>query len=491
MVKAQQHRWIGLLLWGLITALGGVVLARMELTRQREAFETDARIVHRLLSQRVVQHDAVMATLALLQPAPNASQPEQRLTSLYPQILSVQRRDSGANWPDERLRVAETLSRALRRPALADVDFARGRYQLVLAAEPASFALQMDLRAVVPWSEWPMAPETSPARVMLAHEGQDWVVQPGRLGEGGWRFDFHKHLAADSQPFDVVAQRQVGWHELPWAWMLAWAALVAAVLAGWLAWLRQRAARRRAEELLRLGQVARLNTLGELAAGMAHELNQPLTALLANTQACTRLLDEDPPDLPVVRGAMAQAVEQARRASSVVNRLRRAVERPDLATQLQPVELQQAVQNALYLLEPEFKRREVVPRLELPAAPVAVRADPVALEQIIHNLLMNALQALEQVPVNERQLTVTVQAGGTQGSITVTDTGPGMTEAVLARIFEPFFTTRDAGLGLGLSLCDTLATGMGGILKAAQHAPRGAEFRLLLPLAQGAAEGQP
>ncbi|RZJ24657.1 MAG: two-component sensor histidine kinase [Haliea sp.] len=487
MLKAQQHRWIGRLLWFLITALGCVVLARLELVRQREAFETDARIVHRLLSQRVVQHDAIMATLVLLQTAPDGSRPEQRLSSLYPQILAVQRRDSATDWADERLRVAETLSRALRRPALADVDFARGRYQLVLAGEPASFALQMDLRAVVPWSEWPMAPDTSPVRVVLEYEGQEWVLQPGRMGAGGWRFDFHKHLAADSQPFDVVAQRQVGWQQLPWGWMLAWAALVAGALAGWLALLRQRAARRRAEELLRLGQVARLNTLGELAAGMAHELNQPLTALLANTQASARLLAEDPPDMPVIRSAMAQAVEQARRASAVVGRLRRAVERPDLAAQLQPVDLQQAVQNALYLLEPECSRRGLAPRVEAPGTAVVVRAEPVALEQIIHNLLMNALQALEQVPSSERQLTVAVTERAGQGGIIVTDSGPGMTEDVRARIFEPFFTTRDAGLGLGLSLCETLAAGMGGSLAAGHHAPRGAEFRLSLPLAQPAA----
>ncbi len=491
MLKAQQHRWIGLLLWGLITALGCLLLARIELAQQRDAFETDARIAHRLLSQRVVQHDAVVATLALLQTAADASRPEQRLGSLYPQILSVQRRDAGAVWPDERLRVAETVSRALRRPALAGVDFARGRYLLVLAAEPASFALQMDLRAVVPWSEWPMAPETSPVRVVLAHEGQEWVVQPGRLGQGGWRFDFRKHLAADSQPFDVVASRQVSWSELPWAWMLTWAALVAAVLAGWLAWLRQHAARRRAEELLRLGQVARLNTLGELAAGMAHELNQPLTALLANTQASVRLLDEDLPDMPVIRGAMAQAVEQARRAAAVVGRLRRAVERPDLAAQLQAVELQQAVQNALYLLEPELSRRAVVPQVETPNHAVTVLAEPVALEQIIHNLLMNALQALEQVPARERQLTLAVHVQAGLGTFTVTDSGTGMTDEVLARIFEPFFTTREAGLGLGLSLCETLATGMGGSLKAGQHAPRGAEFRLALPLASSNSQGQP
>lgn len=491
MRKAQQHRWVGLLLWGLITAGGCVLLARMELARQRDAFETDARIVHRLLSQRVVQHDAVMATLALLQPAAADSRPEQRLSALYPQILSVQRRDSGAAWPDERLRVAETLSRALRRPALAGVDFARGRYQLVLAAEPASYALQMDLRAVVPWSEWPMSPDSSAVRVLLEHEGQDWVLQPGRLGQGGWRFDFRKHLAAESQPFDVVAQRQIGWNELPWTWMLGWAALVAAALAGWLALLRQRAARRRAEELLRLGQVARLNTLGELAAGMAHELNQPLTALLANTQASARLLDEVPPDMPTIRSAMAQAVEQARRASGVVSRLRRAVERPDLAAQLQAVDLQQAVQSALYLLEPEFRRREVLPTWEALTATVTVMAEPVALEQIIHNLLMNALQALDQVPVKERQLAVSVHAAAGRGEMTVTDSGPGMTEEVLARIFEPFFTTREAGLGLGLSLCETLSAGMNGNLKAGHHAPRGAVLRLSLPLAPPAPKGKP
>ncbi|MFC5522880.1 sensor histidine kinase [Polaromonas jejuensis] len=486
-MPALPHRrltWA--LLWCAITALGGVVLARLELAQLQAAFETDARIAHRLLSQRVVQHDAVMATLALLQPAADATEvspPEQRLPAVYPQIINVQRRDREAGWPDERLRVAETLSRALRRPVLAGADLARGRYQLVLAAEPSSYALQLDLRAVVPWSEWPMAPDSSPVRVTLEHEGQRFLLQPGRIHEGGWRFEFHKHLAAESQPFEVVALRQVGWGELPWGWMLGWAALVAALLGAWRALLRQRAERQRAEELLRLGQVARLNTLGELAAGMAHELNQPLTAVLANTQAASRLLNDEPPELASARSAMTQAVEQARRASEVVGRLRRAVERPDRAAQPQAVVLQDAVRNALYLLEPEFKRREVTPQLELPPTPTTVLAEPVALEQIIHNLLMNALQSLEQVPARERQLTVTLGAEGSLGVISVTDSGPGIGADVLPRIFEPFFTTREAGLGLGLSLCETLASGMGGSLVAAHHAPRGAVFRLSLPMA--------
>lgn len=489
MLPTLYRRWPWILLWCLVTAIGCLALGRLQLGQIRDAFETDARIAHRLLSQRAVQHDAVMAMLALMQTAPDPSQPasaqpEQRLPSVYPQITGVQRREVDAVWPDERLTHAETVSRALKRPVLAVTDFARGRYQLVLASDPVSYSLQMDVRAVVPWSEWPMAPEASPVRVTLEQDSQTFVIQPGRIAEGGWRFDFHKHLATDSQPFDVYALRQVGWNEMPWAWMAAWAALVAAVLATAFALLRQRSERQRAEELLRLGQVARLNTLGELAAGMAHELNQPLTALLANTQAASRLLADDPPEIDTARNAMKQAAEQARRASDVVGRLRRAVERPDRAAQPDAINLQDAVNNALYLLEPEFKKREVSPQVSLQQASPIVMAEPIALDQIIHNLLMNALQALDKVPAAERKLNLRLGSEGRAGVMTVSDTGPGIAPEVLPRIFEPFFTTREGGLGLGLSLCETLATGMGGSLAAAHNSPRGAVFRLSLPLAE-------
>ncbi len=488
MLPTLYRRWPWILLWCLVTAIGCIVLGRLQLGQIREAFETDARIAHRLLSQRAVQHDAVMAMLALMQTAPDVSQPasaqpEQRLPSVYPQITGVQRREVDAVWPDERLTKAETVSRALKRPVLAVTDFARGRYQMVLASDPVSYSLQMDVRAVVPWSEWPMAPEASPVRVTLEQDSQTFVIQPGRIAEGGWRFDFHKHLATESQPFDVYALRQVGWGEMPWAWMAAWTALVAAVLATAFALLRQRSERQRAEELLRLGQVARLNTLGELAAGMAHELNQPLTALLANTQAASRLLADDPPELDTARNAMKQAAEQARRASDVVGRLRRAVERPDRAAQAEAINLQDAVNNALYLLEPEFKKRDVSPQVSLQQASPIVMAEPIALDQIIHNLLMNALQALDRVPAAERKLNVRLGSEGRTGVMTVSDTGPGIAPDVLPRIFEPFFTTREGGLGLGLSLCETLTTGMGGNLAAAHNSPRGAVFRLSLPLA--------
>jgi signal transduction histidine kinase len=478
-IKSNRY-WITA--WCLLTALGCTWLAQLELNRFRDDFETNARIAHRLLSQRVVQLDAVMAMLSVLQPAGDATKPEQRLPSVYPQILKVQRRDQNGKWPTGQLQIAEADSRRLGHAVLAEADLSAGVYQVVLGANPASYAMQIDMRSMVPTSEWPMPIDSSPVRVTLEYGKRSFALQPGRIDGNGWNFGFRKQLAAPSQPFDLVAMRQVSWKELPWVQMAAWALVVAVTLAMLSSWQRQRHQRRRAEELLRLGQIARLNMLGELAAGMAHELNQPLTAILANTQAASRLLNDDPPEVDIARGAMLQAAEQARRASDVVGRMRRAVERPDLAGQVQAVNLQDAVSNALYLLEPECQRCKVVPLIQNTMPTVVVLADPIALEQIIHNLITNALQALEQVAPAERLLTVGMRIADGQGLLTVQDSGPGIPAELLPRLFEPFFTTRKNGLGLGLSLCETLATGMSGTLAAANHAS-GALFTLKLPIA--------
>ena len=484
-LRTQGGWWLA---WLVLTAVGAVWLVRAELAQLHQDFETDVRIAHRLMSQQVVQYDAVLATLALLEPGADAGQPEQRLPSVYSSILRVQRRERDAPWSDEKqasaLAAAEARSRSLHRAELAALDLAHGRYQLVMGATPSSYALEIDLAGSVPWRDWPMNPQRSPVRVSLQRDGQQFVLQTGRpAAANGWRFDLTKALASPSQPFDLVAERHVGWGELPWRSIAAWAAATALLLAGLWAAQRQRIARRRAEELLRLGQVARLNALGELSAGLAHELNQPLTAVLANAQAARRLLDDDPPDLATARDAMGQAVEQARRAAGVVGRLRRVIERPEAGGDVKPLVLQEVVRSAMHLLAPEFAQRGVAAQFDATAqAPVRVQAEAVALEQIVHNLLMNALQALDLVPAAERRLVVSVGRNGEEGVLTVTDNGRGIAPDAMPRLFEPFFSTREGGLGLGLSLSETLASGMGGSLSAANAAPRGARFTLLLPL---------
>ncbi|NSL54759.1 sensor histidine kinase [Uliginosibacterium aquaticum] len=475
-----QLRWW--LLAGITLALGGALLiGQQALDSLRAAFETDARIVHRVLSQRVVQHEAILATLSLLQP----EQGEDRLSAVYSQILAVRRRADGASWPEARLSAAEAASRQTQRVALAGQDFARGRYTLLLAGLPASHALDIGLREMLPREEWPGDPQQSPMRVELQHAGEVFLIQPGRLHAGGWQFAFEKHLAAASQPFNVVARRSIGWPELPWGLMLGWTLLVALGLA--LAWRvrQQQIARQRAEELLRMGQVARLNSLGELAAGMAHELNQPLTAVLANTQAACRLLADEPPELDTARQAMTQAVEQARRASEVVGRLRRVVERPEAGSGIVSLDLLASLRNVLHLLEPETLRRGIAP--QLPTESVCwARAEPVALEQILHNLLMNAFQALDQVPAGQRSLRIDIKRREGFIELQLRDSGPGIPEEVMQHLFEPFYTTRAGGLGLGLSLCETLALSMGGSLRAEANPPQGACFILTLPAAEAA-----
>ena len=479
-----------LLGWAALVLAGSGAIVRYDIAQRRDVFETDARIAHRLLSQRAAQHDAILATLELLNPPTDrADRPELQLPSVYPQVRAVLRRDGGDSWPDDALRNAEAHSRESRRAALGPVDAGSGQYTLVHAGTPSSFALRIDLQRMVPWDEWPLERQ-GPVAASLMHAGQVLLLQPGLPAGAGpvgltSGFVFSKTLATASQPFELRLQRSTGPAEWPWLALFAWAAFAALVLALSRAWQRVQRGRRRAEELLRIGQVARLNALGEFAGGIAHELNQPLTAILANSQAARRLLDDDPPALETARGAMAQAAAQARRASEVLARLRRLVERPDSERPRQPVQLEVTLRRVLDLIEPEARRRGIRTVVEGHAPPV--QADPVALEQIVHNLIGNAMQVLEEVPEHERRLTLHVGSEAGRGVLSVRDSGPGIAPDALPRLFEPFYTTRKGGLGLGLSLCESLAKAMEGSLSAASTVPRGAEFRLVLPLVEGSA----
>lgn len=477
-------RW--LLIWAGLVLAGWLAIVRVDIGQRRETFQTEARIAHRLLSQRVAQNDAILATLVLLNPAAAAQdQAEQRLPALYPQVLAVLRRDQGQLWPTDTMAIAETRSLQTQQAELGVIDVAANQYTLVQAGQPTSFALRIDVQRMVPWDEWPVE-RAGPVNVALLLAGQTLLVQAGQapgarpagLTEG---FVFTKPLAASSQPFDLQLRHATGPVQWPWAWLFAWAFATALASAGLAAWQQARRARRRAEELLRVGRVARLNAMGELAAGMAHELNQPLAAVVAGAQAARRLLDDDPPALDTARQAIVQVAAQGRRAADVVARLRRMVETPQAAAPRQAVQLEVMLRQVLELLEPETRRRGIT--VEVRGRSMPVMADLVALEQIVHNLVGNALQSLDAVPPSERQLILQLANEAGQGVLTVRDSGPGLSPEALPHLFEPFYTTRQGGLGLGLSLSETLAQTMHGTLSAGNVKPRGAEFRLALPWA--------
>lgn len=487
-----------LLGWAVLLLAGWLAIVRIDIAQRRSIFQDQARSAHRLFSQQAAQLEAVLATLVLLSPdAGGAAGPEQRLPALYPQLLAVLRHDAAQPWPDAALNEAQDRSRITRHAVLGAVDAAAARYWLVHSGNPLSFALHIDMRRMVPWREWPLQ-EAGPVRVELVHAGQTVVLQAGQqpdlapagLTEG---FVFAQSLASNSQPFELRLRRATGPVQWPWALLSAWAlalTLSAAVLAGW---QRTRRERQRAIGLLRVQRVAWLNAQGELAAGIAHELNQPLTAVLSNTQAAVRLLADEPPALATAQHAMLQAAAQARRAGDVLARLRRLIEAPPTAAtattpaataapRSQPVQMASVLRQVLELLEPELRRHGIDTALQGRAG--AVQADAVALEQILHNLVGNAMQALQSVPIGQRQLRLRLGSDQHCGVLSVCDSGPGIAPAALARVFEPFYTTRADGLGLGLSLCESLALGMHGTLTARNAVPRGAEFRLALPLAE-------
>ena len=486
----------GLLVWLLLNLAAAALLVRWDIAQRREAFLTDARIAHRLLSQRAAQHEAILHSLVLLSPAaPAAERPLARLVALYPQLLAVLRRSDEQGWPDAAWSAAEAKSRASGHAVTAHFNGAETQYTLVLAGLPASHALRIDARQMLPWDTWPLA-RGGPVQALLVHGDQAMLLQAGEPPSSRPRgltagFVFSKPLDVAGQGFELRLQRATGPAEWPWGWMASLALGSALALLALAGWRGQRLERHRREARLRFDQVARLNTLGALAAGIAHELNQPLAAVLASTQAATRVLADEPPDLAdlsLARQAMAHATAQAQRASQVLTRLRRGVERPDLPPTLEPVDLVAAVHALLDLLAPECQHLSVAAQVRASEPAQWVLAEAVALQQILHNLVMNALQALAQVPAPERQLRVQCSRSGATGQVAVGDSGPGIAPHDLAHVFEPFFSRRPVapgqsqGLGLGLSLCESLATSMGGQLTVAPATPQGAVFTLVLPL---------
>lgn len=478
--------------WLLAAIVGSTALVRVDIADRRSVFLADAALAHRLLSQRAAQHDAILAMLGLLDPRGERGV-AQRLSAVYPQVLSVEQARGGDGWTTTALATASERSRAAGHAVVADFDATTGRYWLVRASRPDSHALRIDARALVPWADWPI-PAGGAVQVQLRLADRSMVLQPGLaptllpfgLTDG---FVFAERLAPRSQPFELRLHLATGPAQWPWGRLAGWLLASGAMVALAAALLGRRREQRRSLEIARLGKVARLDALGELAAQMAHELNQPLAAALANAQAARRWLDDEQAEpreaIGQAKKAIAQAGAQARRAADVVARLRRLVAaQPSSGSggtgADAPVSIATVLRVVLDVLEPRRRSLGVRVRIEGDAAPVVV--DPVVLEQILHNLVDNAFVALSEVVPGERRLSFTLASEGAMAVLFVRDSGRGFEPQVLDRLFEPFFTTRAQGMGLGLSLSRNLAEATGGSLQARNARTRGAELALRLPI---------
>jgi signal transduction histidine kinase len=229
-----------------------------------------------------------------------------------------------------------------------------------------------------------------------------------------------------------------------------------------------------------LARVGRLTTLGELVASIAHEVNQPLTGIVTNGEACLRWLNRDEPDLDEVRDAVSGIMQDGRRAAQVIENLRALAKKsgPHLAA----LDLNDAIQEILVLTRSELTRHNVVLDTDLSTGDRMVLADRVQLQQVILNLVINAVEAMSAVTDRPRILTISVERVEPGNVlVAVKDTGAGIDPQIADRIFESLFTTKPNGMGMGLSICRSIIEAHGGRFRASPNTPHGAIFQFTLP----------
>jgi len=232
-----------------------------------------------------------------------------------------------------------------------------------------------------------------------------------------------------------------------------------------------------------LAHLSRVNMLGELAGSLAHELNQPLGAILRNAEAGELFLQEPSPDLDEVRAILADIRKDDQRAGAVIDRMRAWMKRREVERCLLNINLLAA--EVVTLVRPDAEMRRVQVAVETDPAVQPVHGDRVQLQQVLLNLLLNAMDALDDNPPARRLVTVRARSAGSTVEVTVSDTGHGISEDKLLRVFEPFFTSKPNGLGMGLSISHSIIKAHGGRLWAENNAAGGATFTFTLPVAKG------
>ena len=229
----------------------------------------------------------------------------------------------------------------------------------------------------------------------------------------------------------------------------------------------------------KLAGAARLASLGELAGSIIHEINQPLTGIITSAEACLRWLARDPAEPEGARRSAMRVIEQGHRATKVVTGLRSLVR--DAQLDLADVGINEAVEEVLLLSKRELERAGVTLRTDFDRSIPKIEADRVHLQQVILNLVRNAIEAMAGVEGRSRILTASSKATDDHVSVAITDTGVGIDPANNERLFDTLYTTKGSGLGLGLSICRKIVAAHGGHLWAEENTTQGARFVFVLP----------
>ncbi|ONX77140.1 sensor histidine kinase [Burkholderia cenocepacia] len=432
-----SFRIAALAAWLSLSLAGTAFVVSRAVSDAYNRFFQDSSITIRLLAQKAAQHEAILATLGASSLAAPPAHMLDNLRERMPQL------DGLAYW------------------LIAGTGWA-------VRVEPGQMLQPGD------WS-----PAISSAALELRDRRVELLQRVKDDATPLWTMHLDKHLPVQPQAFVLRTTRTLTAADLPWLPIALWNAVAALLAAGALGAWRLREARRREDARARLDRFGRLDTFGEMAAGLAHELNQPLTAIVSHTRAAERLLDQ-PAERDSVRRALQTSVAQAKRAAAILERMREAVTTAH-GGERRPLDPDAIMQTLLFLYRDDCAREQIALVWHNAAVRARPFAEPIAVEQILHNLIQNARDAL--AGTSRGEIRVSGAHVGKHYRFSVTDNGPGVPEDALPRLFEPFFTTRSRGLGLGLPLCDTLAQRQDGTLTVRNLPSGGVEAALLLPLA--------
>ncbi len=230
-----------------------------------------------------------------------------------------------------------------------------------------------------------------------------------------------------------------------------------------------------------LAHVARETSLGEINVSIAHEVNQPLGAIMFNAEACVAWLDCDPPNLNEAHAALKRIFQNGTRAAEVIRRIRALAKNTD--TKMAPLDLNDALTEVLSLMHHELLSSRVAVRIEHAGALPVIVADKIQLQQVILNLVMNGIEAMQSIADRPRELVIRSEQDDAQHvRVTVTDCGVGFPTDSADRLFNTLFTTKPSGMGMGLSICRSIIELHGGRIWAVPNMPYGASIQLTLPL---------
>ena len=255
------------------------------------------------------------------------------------------------------------------------------------------------------------------------------------------------------------------------------------------AFVRDLTDKRRVEEALRgareeLTRVTRLTAMGQLSASIAHEINQPLTAIAANSDTCLHWLSTEEPDLTKARAAAQRLANDARRASEIIARIKALMNKTPV--EKAPVDIIDAIRDVMKLTQEEFRKHRITTLADLPESVPQINGDRVQLEQVILNLVLNSIESMMLVEDRPRTLLIRSQVlDDRMVEISFHDTGVGLDSTVVDRLFDAFFTTKHHGTGMGLAICRSIIEAHDGQISAIPGAPFGAVFQFSLPVADG------